>query len=62
MDYNGAPENIGIYVVAQYYDAQTNTYQYVVSRAELADRDAANAGELEPEWVDPDAQPCPAGG
>lgn len=58
-DYYGAPDNVGIYVVSQYQDSQTGAYKTGVGRASLSDETAANQGTLEPEWVNPEATPCP---
>lgn len=37
VENNGAPGNIGIYVVTQFRNPQTNAYEYRVARAELSD-------------------------
>jgi hypothetical protein len=62
VDYNGAPVSMGIYVVAQYQNSQTGSYRTAVSRAGLDDREEASQGTFEPEWINPEAQPCPGAG
>jgi hypothetical protein len=61
VDHQRAPENIGIYVAAQYRNSQTGDYQTSISRSGLADQQAARDGTLVPAWVNPDAEPCPRG-
>lgn len=56
---NGAPTSIGVYVVARYQDGQTPNYKNVVGRASLSDEDIARQGTFVPEWVNPEATPCP---
>ena len=57
--YNESPQNFGIYIIALVPDPVGGGSKYAVVRAELTDRNAAEQGELEPTWVNPDAQPCP---
>lgn len=59
VDHNGAPATFGIYVISDYQDPQTGNYSTRVTRSGLGDRQAANSGTLVPNWVNPDAEPCP---
>ncbi len=61
ISHNNAAPNFGIYIVALVPNPLDGGYDYVVSRSEVEDRQAANEGELDPTWINPDARPCPGG-
>ena len=59
VNYLGAnADSIGVYTVAS-HQGPNGQYEDRVSRAGLADRDTSQSEEYEPEWVDPNATPCP---
>lgn len=62
IDYHGAPQNVGVYLVTRAYDEQTGAQKDGVTRASLSDKSAANQGTLVPDWINPDATPCPGDG
>lgn len=60
IDSRGANQaRFGIYVVSRATDSHGRS-EYHVGRSKIDDRAAAAAGTLQPSWVNPDAQGCPA--
>lgn len=58
VNYFGAPANASVYVVAKYQDPATGTSAVKVSHSKVTDKTAAQQGG-DPNWVNPNAVPCP---
>lgn len=58
VDYFGAPADASVYVVAKYQDAETGEVAVKVSHSKVTEKETARQGG-DPNWVDPDATPCP---